>query len=799
MSLIQCPDCKKQISRRAVSCPYCGCPAEFFCNFADETAIKKKNDPQDTLPKALLKKYFGYDFFKECQEEIIGSIISGNDVLAVMPTGAGKSLCYQIPSLVFDGVTIVISPLISLMQDQVRALNDSGVPSAYINSSLSEKQISVALDRAAAGEYKLIYVAPERLGSAAFMDFAAKTELSMVAIDEAHCISQWGQDFRPSYLKIADFIKSLKRRPVIGAFTATATTEVKDDICCILRLNDPDIYVTGFDRPNLYFEVDCPKDKTEFVKEYIKTHPGESGILYCATRKKTDELYDALISDGIKASKYHAGMSSEERKNNQNGFINDELPIIVVTNAFGMGIDKSNVRFVIHYNMPQSMENYYQEAGRAGRDGEPASCVLLFSPQDVIINRFLLEKKDIADIPEENIGNIRDRDMLRLHKMEGYCKTTGCLRSYILSYFSDSPIRRCDNCGNCLKEYKEVDVTSEAKNVLNCIYETSSKYGETTIAGILRGANRARLREIGATSLKTYGALSGNSVKSIRAIILSLLEDEYLIVTNNEYNVIGLSPKTADFKKADFKYYIKETEEPKEKPSSKRTQNSYLTSLGFELFERLRALRFEIAQKNGIPPYVVFSDKTLTDMCVKLPSNEQEMYDVSGVAAIKFQKYGNDFLGTIIRFVADHPGSVISEYDKSSTEDQPPTKQKKNRTGKKKQPFYLNASDMKQIEYSEYATVSEIYHRLISASSASDVRKLTYRELNQYLIGKEYIELVDVDGQQKKVPTDKGFSAGLMEMERYSEKTAQTYRVIRYPEHIQKEIASYFCHKVEFM
>ena len=741
----------------------------------------------ENLPEELLKTHFGFDSFKECQKEIIESITSGRDVLAIMPTGAGKSLCYQIPSLIFDGVTIVVSPLISLMQDQVRSLNDSGIRSAYINSSLSERQISTALSLASKGEYRLIYAAPERLESAEFIYFAKNAKISMIAVDEAHCISQWGQDFRPSYLKIAAFIKSLQHRPVIGAFTATATAEVKEDICCTLGLNDPDIYVTGFDRPNLYFEVDTVKDKTRFVKEYIKNHPEDSGIIYCATRKNTDELFDSLISDGVNAAKYHAGMSSEDRKEYQNRFINDELPIIVATNAFGMGIDKSNVRFVIHYNMPQSMENYYQEAGRAGRDGEPASCILLFSSQDVMIDRFLLEKKDFAEVPDENIENIRDRDMLRLRKMEGYCKTSGCLRSYILSYFEDTTIRKCDNCSNCLKKYNEIDVTSEAKKILNCVYETHSRFGAAIISGILTGANRARLREIGAVSLKSYGALSESSEKKIRAIISALLDDDYLIITNNEYRIIGLSHKTDDFKNPDFKYLIKEPQESKEKPSSKRAQNSYLTSLGFELFSELRAIRLKIAQKNAIPPYVVFSDRTLTDMCVKLPTTREEMLDVSGVAAVKYQKYGEDFLHSIVRFISDHPGQIISEYDKSAVEEQSAKKQKK-----KKKAFYLNADDIEKIEYSEYAFISEIRDRLNAASSAKDTIKLSYNEINRYLIENNYIRVVEVDGQQKKIPTEKGLSTGITEVERYSEKTGMTYKLIQYPEHIQRELVNYF-------
>ena len=382
-------------------------------------------------PREALKRYFGYDSFRPGQEEIVSALLAGRDALAIMPTGAGKSLCYQVPALLLPGLTLVISPLISLMQDQVKGLNAAGIHAAFINSSLTETQIARALDLAAEGSYKLVYVAPERLESPVFRSFSAGADISMVTVDEAHCISQWGQDFRPSYLKILDFIDSLPRRPIVSAFTATATREVKDDIVCTLRLHDPKVLVTGFDRPNLYFQVERTRRKDDFVIQYLRDHPGESGIIYCATRKNVDKLQELLTEYGFAATKYHAGLSAEARRKNQNDFIYDTAPVIVATNAFGMGIDKSNVRFVLHYNMPQSMENYYQEAGRAGRDGLPSQCVLLFSAQDVIINKFLLDKKDFAEMDDEEADLLRQRDLQRLQTMERYCQTTECLRNYI--------------------------------------------------------------------------------------------------------------------------------------------------------------------------------------------------------------------------------------------------------------------------------------------------------------------------------------------------------------------------------
>ncbi|MDE6212672.1 MAG: RecQ family ATP-dependent DNA helicase, partial [Lachnospiraceae bacterium] len=488
--------------------------------------------------KETLKVYFGYDSFKPGQEEIIDAILEGKDVLAIMPTGAGKSVCYQVPAMLLPGITIVISPLISLMQDQVKALNAAGIHAGYINSSLTDAQILKVYSKALEGAYKLLYVAPERLESYEFTDFVGKIEISMVTVDEAHCISQWGQDFRPSYLKIVEFIDALPKRPIVSAFTATATEEVKTDISCVLKLQDPKVVVTGFNRENLYFDVETIKKKDDYVLEYINKHPDDSGIIYCATRKNVDTLYELLSGAGVPATRYHAGMNNEDRKESQDDFIYDRLPVIVATNAFGMGIDKSNVRFVIHYNMPQSMENYYQEAGRAGRDGEPSQCIMLFSAQDIMINKFLLEHKDFTDIPDEDIELIKQRDARRLQVMEGYCRTSGCLRNYILAYFGEKPEKPCGSCGNCHREFTEIDMTWEAKQVINCVYEAKGRYGLNIIIGTLLGADRARLKELHMTDYKTYGILKNRSEFDLRLLIGQLLLEGYLYQTADKYSVI---------------------------------------------------------------------------------------------------------------------------------------------------------------------------------------------------------------------------------------------------------------------
>jgi ATP-dependent DNA helicase RecQ len=599
--------------------------------------------------REMLKVYFGYDTFKEGQERIINSIMAGQDALAIMPTGAGKSLCYQLPALMLPGISIIISPLISLMQDQVKALNEAGISAVFINSSLSDSQISQTLSAAAQGTYKIIYVAPERLGSWEFNDFAKDADISMVTVDEAHCISQWGQDFRPSYLKIVDFVNQLKKRPILSAFTATATEDVKNDIACILNLKNPNIIVTGFDRENLYYRVESNRRKDDFVVEYIEKHRNESGIIYCATRKNVDAIHELLIKRGIPVTKYHAGIDNDTRKKNQDDFIYERASVIVATNAFGMGIDKSNVRYVIHYNMPQSMENYYQEAGRGGRDGEPSQCVLLFSAQDIMINKFLLERKDFSEVAPENVELIQQRDIRRLQVMEGYCRTTSCLRNYILDYFGEKTGAPCDNCGNCHREYREVDMTKEAKWVINCLAETKGRYGLTIVIGTLLGANRARLKELGTVDYRSYGILKDNSESELRLLISQMILDGYIYQTEDQYSVLkigDITPLRDETNHVMIRLY-EEKEPGRTKKSRKKKSTDSLTSAGYILFEKLRNLRLEIAREESMPPYIVFSDKTLIDMCVRVPRNKSEMLNVSGVGAVKFDKYGQQFLDAI--------------------------------------------------------------------------------------------------------------------------------------------------------
>ena len=600
-------------------------------------------------PKEALKAVFGYDSFRQGQESVINAVLDGRDILAVMPTGAGKSLCYQVPAMLLSGITLVISPLISLMQDQVKALNEAGVDAAFINSSLSEKEMHDTFKNASKGQYKIIYVAPERLMSEGFVRLAKGVEISMITVDEAHCISQWGQDFRPSYMDIAEFVNILDKRPIISAFTATATQNVREDIICSLGLTNPYFLVTGFDRENLFFQVDKPQSKDRFILDYLDRHKGESGIIYCATRKNVDSLYTLLKKRNISVAKYHAGISIEERKQMQDDFVFDYTSIVIATNAFGMGIDKSNVRFVIHYNMPSSMENYYQEAGRAGRDGLNSECILLFSPQDIIINRFLLEHKDFSDIDPTDAMTIRERDIKRLQIMEGYCYTTECLRNYILKYFGEDPKKPCDDCGNCLRQFETLDMTDEAKKIINCIYESRGRYGKNIIMDTVLGAKTARLEEIGASEYKSYGVLESSNKNLLRRLIEELLLEGY--IQTGEYQVLKLGD-ISKLKLKDTKVLVKITDEDKAtnrklKPKKNIKGMDSLTSSGFKLFDKLKELRLEIAREEKMPPYIVFNDKTLIDMCAKMPITKSDMLNVSGVGENKYGKYGERFIDVI--------------------------------------------------------------------------------------------------------------------------------------------------------
>ncbi len=600
-------------------------------------------------PKEALKAVFGYDSFRQGQESVINAVLDGRDILAVMPTGAGKSLCYQVPAMLLSGITLVISPLISLMQDQVKALNEAGVDAAFINSSLSEKEMHDTFKNASKGQYKIIYVAPERLMSEGFVRLAKGIEISMITVDEAHCISQWGQDFRPSYMDIAEFVNVLDKRPIISAFTATATQNVREDIICSLGLTNPYFLVTGFDRENLFFQVDKPQSKDRFILDYLDRHKGESGIIYCATRKNVDSLYTLLKKRNISVAKYHAGMSIEERKQMQDDFVFDYTSIVIATNAFGMGIDKSNVRFVIHYNMPSSMENYYQEAGRAGRDGLNSECILLFSPQDIIINRFLLEHKDFSEIDPMDAMTIREGDIKRLQIMEGYCYTTECLRNYILKYFGEDPQKPCDDCGNCLRQFETLDMTDEAKKIINCIYESRGRYGKNIIMDTVLGAKTARLAEIGASEYKSYGVLESSNKNLLRRLIEELLLEGY--IQTGEYQVLKLGD-ISKLKLKDTKVLVKITDEDKAtnrklKPKKNIKGTDSLTSSGFKLFDKLKELRLEIAREEKMPPYIVFNDKTLIDMCAKMPTTKSDMLNVSGVGENKYGKYGERFIAVI--------------------------------------------------------------------------------------------------------------------------------------------------------
>ena len=596
----------------------------------------------------ILKQYFGHEKFRSGQEDITDNILSGKDVLGIMPTGAGKSVCYQVPAMLMDGITIVISPLISLMKDQVRSLTESGIPSAYINSSLSYRQLREVFKRAAEMQYKIIYVAPERLVTDDFLDFAENSKISMVTVDEAHCVSQWGQDFRPSYLKISEFIDTLSYRPVVSAFTATATKRVSVDICNILKLDNPFRMVTGFDRKNLYFEVQNPKYKLNALVDILNRpqNKEKSGIVYCISRKGVEEVCDELISRGFAATRYHAGLDDEERRINQDDFIYDRKTVMVATNAFGMGIDKSNVSYVVHYNMPKNIESYYQEAGRAGRDGEPAECVLLYAPKDVRINKFLIENgNENLEMTEEMRRQVIKKDLELLKHMTFYCNTYDCLRGFILKYFGETAPICCDSCSNCNTRFETVDITEEAQKILSCIYRIKRQgraFGKNMVADVLCGSKNDNVISRHLDELTTYGIMSGMTKTRVMNIIEFLVQSGYIIKDEDNFNILVPTEKSKSILFGGDRLSMKA---PKEKKAKKKPVQAETVNEG--LFSKLRDLRKELAERGSVPAYVIFSDASLRDMCRILPKTLDEFETVSGVGSAKLQRYGELFVNEI--------------------------------------------------------------------------------------------------------------------------------------------------------
>ena len=600
----------------------------------------------------VLYRYFGYTAFRSGQAELIDAQLSGRDVFGIMPTGGGKSLCYQIPALMLEGITLVVSPLISLMKDQVTALKNMGVSAAYVNRSLSAEQIRLVLRNIQQKKYKIIYIAPERLLTESFLAAISNLKIAMVAVDEAHCISQWGQDFRPSYLRIADFLKLLKVRPVVSAFTATATQEVRDDVERILGLQNPLRIITGYDRPNLRFAVVQPKSKPLALLDFIEARPGKCGIVYCSTRKEVEKVCQMLQNKGISATRYHAGLSEEERHTNQDDFVYDRCKVMVATNAFGMGIDKSNVGYVIHYNMPQCIESYYQEAGRAGRDGENADCILLYSPSDIRTAKFLIQHPtENEELSEEERSNLVKKALIRLDAMVGYCNTSHCLRGYILEYCGQEYPQLCGNCSNCESTAEQRDITEYAKMILSCIYRIHEQLGYslgiTLVVRVLHGSREKRIKELRLDRLSTYGLMNHVPRAEIREMI-SALENQGYIMTHPDRGDLNLTDKAREvlFHGEKVKMLVRKKKREK---SRKEDASSNPNTAG--LLEELKALRLTLAKEENMPAYIVFSNATLKDMAQKAPVTMAEFLAVSGVGKFKAERYGQRFLTAIKKYM----------------------------------------------------------------------------------------------------------------------------------------------------
>ena len=729
--------------------------------------------------KEILKEYFGYDTLRVGQDKIIENILSNKDVVGIMPTGAGKSICFQIPAMILEGVTIVISPLISLMKDQVNSLTQVGIKAAYLNSSLTERQYFTVLDNIRNGMYKIIYVAPERLLVNGFIETLASLKVSMITIDEAHCISQWGQDFRPSYMQIVDFINKLPVKPIISAFTATATSLVKEDIINILNLQNPYVLVTGFDRSNLYFEVQKPIDKYKALENFLKDKKDESGVIYCSTRDNVENVCKYLNDNGYDATRYHAGLSDKERKENQEDFIYDKVKIMVATNAFGMGIDKSNVSFVVHFNMPKDIESYYQEAGRAGRDGNEAHCLLLYSGQDVRTNLYMIENsKDRSYESLDSERELKARDRERLKIMSNYCHTSTCLRQYILNYFGEEVKDSCDYCSNCKTEFEEIDITIPAQKIISCVIKTRERFGTNMIIDILRGSKNKRILSMGLDKLSTYNIMNESDVFA-KEVVNYLILNNYLYTTNDEFPTLKLgklaggflkgkeaiSMKVVKFDKANANE-ISNDKKVSSKSKGKKTVD--LHSIDANLLSRLKALRLSLATEQKVPAFLIFSDSTLIDMCLKMPQTEEEFLEVSGVGKQKLERYGAKFLEIISRkSELGNIDGIQHENDNIIAEE--------------------IKTDFNEIKiFEEPVTVSTIADQ-VNVVIMQQGRKITAIKINNWLVEKGYLEIIEEDEDKRKSPTSKGEEIGITCVEKKNFKE-QTYYTNYFNQNAQKFI-----------
>ena len=773
-----------------------------------------------------LKQYFGYETFRDGQEVLINDILAGKDVLGIMPTGAGKSICFQIPALMMNGIALIISPLISLMKDQVNALVQSGAAAAYINSSLSEQQTWKALSNAAKGTYKLIYVAPERLLSREFLSFAQSADISILTVDEAHCISQWGQDFRPSYSMIPEFVSKLKKRPPISAFTATATAMVREDIVNLLGLEAPTILTTGFNRENLYFEVQKPKNKFSALLAFLEKKKDLSGIVYCSTRATVEDVCLGLKQGGYGALRYHAGLSDSERRENQDHFLYDRMQIMVATNAFGMGIDKSNVSYVVHYNMPMSVESYYQEAGRAGRDGEPAECVLLYGGKDVHTNQWLIDNASDVEYPDEETKEMcLKRNHARLRDMTFYCATKDCLRRYILRYFGEKSPNYCGNCGSCNTNFENVDITVDAQKIISCVVRLKGHFGIGMVVDVLRGSKNERILSLGLDKLSTYG-ISEKAERQLREIIDHLILSGYLLKTDGEYPVIRVGQRADEVLRGGGRVYMKLAKEaPLEINARKEKKHAALRPVDKQLLALLKEVRLAIANERNVPAFTVFHDSSLIDMCMKLPTSDDEFLAVSGVGKVKMEQYGKRFVNVISGFIENngqnaadnqvHPASQASQPSQpsqSSLAQQSSQSQQVSQSSQTQQATQASLAQQAQqaqqatqaslaqqttqtshtsqslqapqaslatqdlqpqefdptaVEISESpVTVSVIADRINCVLMTISHHRVTGRQINDWLVSEGFCAVINENGTNYKMPTDAGSELGIKNEER---------------------------------